>query len=68
MNCNKEIIKNEEQIIKNRLKKQSNREYYKNVRKYVQKIQRCQLFGIDFKCQQDMNKIIIEEGPFYVAL
>jgi len=64
---NKEIIKNEEQI-KNRKKKESNREYYKNVRRYVQKIQKCQLFGIDFKCQQDMNKIIIEEGPFYVAL
>ena len=64
---NKEIIETEEQI-KYRRKKESNREYYKNIRQYVQKIQKCKLFGIDFKHKEEMNKIIIEEGPFYVAL
>ena len=49
-----------------RRKKQYNREYYNKVRKYVQKIEKCKLYNIEYNIEP--FKIIIEEGPFYLQL
>ena len=56
----------QDKIIQNR-KKQYNKEYYIKVRKNKHKIDRCKIYNIEYKDNEEI-KIMIEHGHFVIPL
>ena len=67
MNLNKEYYDEEKKKIIKRDKRKYNKEYYLNVRKHIQNIEKCRTYASEYRTDENI-KIQIEEGKFLIEV